>query len=349
MLLINDCFMTHTFTPKIQEFLAMLKQKAASGKHAHGGFQEASLDELYGILPPLELKWYMAPDKKYHRQIREWGLTGVLEIDNDWDRLHMVLWNHGNKFHGVHINLLETELTILNEPVFLPRLFIDIFRQAEKRLQLLYSAFTNPLLKVVGVRKYINDLILSEADLEKRNFLLEVCITLLCLKLEKDEETNLEYFQNRARHYIQNMIRYRVEAAVASATVRQIAGVMALRGGMKLEEELLNPISMIWGFQVNQDFYRDEIEKSPEPACFYEKYYTNGRVDIGEILPVVSSGEKSEMISRPRCDLYKQVFPDYETAMICRNVALGILRHNKKHNQEESNGTLSETGQPTYR
>lgn len=72
------------------------------------------------------------------------------------------------------------------------------------------------------------------------------------------------------------MIRYRVEAAVASATVRQIAGVMALRGGMKLEEELLNPISMIWGFQVNQDFYRDEIEKSPEPACFYEKYYTNG-------------------------------------------------------------------------
>lgn len=38
MLLINDCFMTHTFTPKIQEFLAMLKQKAASGKHAHGGF-----------------------------------------------------------------------------------------------------------------------------------------------------------------------------------------------------------------------------------------------------------------------------------------------------------------------
>lgn len=66
---------------------------------------------------------------------------------------------------------------------------------------------------------------------------------------------------------------------------------MALRGGMKLEEELLNPISMIWGFQVNQDFYRDEIEKSPEPACFYEKYYTNGRVDIGEILPVVSSDE----------------------------------------------------------
>ena len=73
MLLINDCFMTHTFTPKIQEFLAMLKQKAASGKHAHGGFQEACLDELYGILPPLGLKWYMAPDKKYHRQIREWG------------------------------------------------------------------------------------------------------------------------------------------------------------------------------------------------------------------------------------------------------------------------------------
>lgn len=32
MLLINDCFMTHTFTPKIQEFLAMLKQKAASRK-----------------------------------------------------------------------------------------------------------------------------------------------------------------------------------------------------------------------------------------------------------------------------------------------------------------------------
>lgn len=38
MLMINDCFTTHTFNPKIQEFLAMLKQKTASGKHVRGGF-----------------------------------------------------------------------------------------------------------------------------------------------------------------------------------------------------------------------------------------------------------------------------------------------------------------------
>lgn len=330
MLMINDCFMTHTFNPKIQEFLSMLKQKAIHGKHVRKGFQEAILDELYGILPPLELRWYMISDKKYHRQIKDWGLAGVLEIANGWDQLHLVLWNHINRFHCVQMSLLNTELTMMNEPVFLPQLFIEIFHQADKRLQLIYSAFTNPILKVVGVRNYINDLILRETDQQKRNFLLEICITLLGLKLEKGEESNLDSFQNRAFHYVQNIIRYRVESAVASASTRQMAGVMALRGCMKLEEELMNPISMIWGYKVNQDFYRDKIEKSPEPACFYERYYSNGKVNIGEVLPAVSQEDKSDMISLARCDVYKQVFPDYETAITCRNAALGILRRNKK-------------------
>ena len=35
------------------------------------------------------------------------------------------------------------------------------------------------------------------------------------------------------------------------------------------------------------------------------------------------------MISLPRYDLYAQVFPDYETAMMSRNAALDILRNSQ--------------------
>ena len=93
-------------------------------------------------------------------------------------------------------------------------------------------------------------------------------------------------------------------------------GVLALRGCLKMDEELMNPVSMIWGFLINQQYYQDQIDKSEDPACFCERYYPNGKVHIGEITPV-TKGEK-------------QVFPNYETAIKCRNATLDILRRNQK-------------------
>lgn len=327
MLLINDCFQTHTFSHQFQGFLTMLQHKASHGTRLLKGFHEAQLDELYGILPALIIRWHLPSGEAYKLPIKEWGLDGVLEILNEWDNLHLKFWNYAGKFYCVHLKLFDSVMEIQTDPAFQTEQFISIFHQAEKRLHLIYSAFHNPLLKIVGIRDYVNKFIQQEPNPEKRNFLIEIFITLLSLTLTQDEEMNQDCFRNRANHFIQNIIRYRAEAISPQRHFKSMFGVMALRGSSKTTEELLNPISMVWGFLMNQQYYRDETIRSQEPACFCERYYPNGRVDIGEIT-AVTKGEKSEMLILPRYDLYKQVFPDYETAIKCRNVALDILRQN---------------------
>ena len=56
MLMINDCFQTHVFKPQLQGFLTMLKHKASHGTRLRKGLHTARLDELYGIVPPFEIK-----------------------------------------------------------------------------------------------------------------------------------------------------------------------------------------------------------------------------------------------------------------------------------------------------
>lgn len=329
MLMINDCFQTHVFKPQLQGFLTMLKHKASHGTRLRKGLHTARLDELYGIVPPFEIRWHLPSGEAFQQQIREWGLSGVLELSCEWDNLRLEFWNYAGKFHCVQIDLMGSVTKIQTRPVFQPELFINLFHQAEKRLNLIYSAYSNTFFKITGVREYICNFLQREPDTIKRNFLIEVFITLLAQKLTKEEEQNQNAFGNRANHFIQNIIRYRAEALSATQLYKTMFGVLALRGCLKMDEELMNPVSMIWGFLINQQYYQDQIDKSEDPACFCERYYPNGKVHIGEITPV-TKGEKSEMMILPRYDLYKQVFPNYETAIKCRNVALDILRRNQK-------------------
>ena len=327
MLLINDCFQTHVFDHRLQGFLLMLKRKAVHAKLTGKGCRTAVLDELYGITPPFKIVWHLAADKEYHRTIKEWGLAGVMELTSEWDRLHLKFWQYAGKFHCVFFKFLNLELEMQTEPGFLPERFIEIFQLADRRLRLIRSALSNPVLKSVGVRNYICDFLQQEPDVEKRYFLMELFVTLLELSLTREEETNQEIFRNRAHHYLRNIILSRAESD-ADESRRAMAGSLALRGCGQVEAELATPISMVWGFLANQKHFASEIEKSPEPARYCERYFSDGRVEIGEITPA-ARGEKSELISLPRYDLYAQVFPDYETAMMSRNAALDILRNSQ--------------------
>ena len=190
-------------------------------------------------------------------------------------------------------------------------------------MNLIALAFGNTPLRQIGVRQYVHGILEKAVKNDERNFLLEMFLTLFNLELSPDEYDNQDIFLDRAKIHCSQIVAVRGECGVP-AEFHQLAGLAAARGSYLLYNQFYTSANMVWGFLVNCKVLNDGNILPEGKFCFKELYGTNGHIEIGEIYPV---GDEitSALHIQPDGDCYTQVFPDYETALKFRSVALTLV------------------------
>ncbi len=313
MPLIDNILINFRYADEVETFLNMLQERTSRRETS-----ESVFDELYGILPPTKVIW--TNNSHYNNQ---WGLKGIVTLSNEWNQLEMNLWYSGCHWYCVRISIFGTTLTAELESPLNQDAYKEIYKLSNGVLEFLRTGFGCLLLKNAAIRKYIYELQANAISPDKKHLLSEILITLLNLKLHDDEQLNQDLFIKRAERIIYHILsersRYRT-----SPDCRELAAVSAVRGGYTLVEELYIPINLIWGFLANEPFMR-ENKTDASPYYYLENYFPDKKADISPLYPALEQ-DKTEMIFHRNYDSYKQVFPDYETALAWHRIVREILR-----------------------
>ena len=320
-----DTFFTQMqYTQEIRDFLQEMKRKLLE-RDPLDGVHIVCLDELYGLLPPTRMYWHTqeSGNPNIALQIKNRSLDGVLEITNDWDRQRMVFWGVGNHFHCVSLELYGKVLAPPQEGILNATAYEELFRESGQRLELLAGAFGNLLLRYPTIRAYFNQYLNNNLHDDRLGLATELMITLMGLKLTPEEELNQDLFHQRAQNHFAAIIRHRSEFC-SSREEQRFAGVIALSGCYELQSDFSASVYMMWGLLANEKYMRSEPEKSRLRYLVTEKYYPDGKVEIGDVLPVAANEEFSFQQYR-RFDCYRQIYSDLKTAQLCRKLATNIL------------------------
>jgi hypothetical protein len=313
MPLIDNVLINYRYSKEIEIFLNTLRDKTCRRTPS-----ESIFDELYGILPPTKVVWNK--DSIYNN---EWELDGIITLTNEWNQLEMNLWYSGRHWYCVRISIFGSVSEAELAPSFNQDTYKEIFMLSNDVLEFLRSAFGCQMLKHTAIRKYIYDWQENAMTPDKNDMMTEIFVTLLNLKLQNDEQFNQDLFVKRAERIVYHIVTERSKYCVAE-DCRELARTCAGRGVYKLADELYFPINLIWGFLANEPFmHQNESEESP--YFYVENYYPDRRVEITPLLSA-SPYDRTGIIFHRNHDSYKQVFPDYETALRFHRIAREILQ-----------------------
>lgn len=315
MSILNETLHTVRFEPETAEFLELLSEKAGKAPE-----KKTVIDELYGLIPPLEVSCRDCRNE----QERNWEIERILRLDCSWDDFSLELYGSGSQFHAGRIAIFgrKTELE-LTAPLNLA-VAGQIRNDAEKRLQLLSKAFGNILLRMMGVRKILTEFLAGLAEKEMNGTALEIIIRLLSTRLMGKETVNQEVFFQRAAVMIAEVLAYRAGFLTKSAAYRQFASVSAARKSHWIFDELHPVLCQIWGCLANADRMTEE-RVGKGKYSYMETYHPDGRIEIGEVIPALPTDE-STLEVRFGKDCYKQIFSSYETAAYFRAAALRMIQ-----------------------
>ena len=315
MSILNETLHTVRFEPETAEFLELLSEKAGKAPE-----KKTVIDELYGLIPPLEVSCRDCRNE----QERNWEIERILRLDCSWDDFSLELYGSGSQFHAGRIAIFgrKTELE-LTAPLNLA-VAGQIRNDAEKRLQLLSKAFGNILLRMMGVRKLLTEFLVGLAEKEMNDMALEIIVRLLSTRLTGKETVNQEVFFQRAAVMIAEVLAYRAGFLTKSAAYRQFASVSAARKSHWIFDELHPVLCQIWGCLANADRMTEE-RVGKGKYSYMETYHPDGRIEIGEVIPALPTDE-SILEVRFGKDCYKQIFSSYETAAYFRAAALRMIQ-----------------------
>lgn len=331
MSILNEIMSRYAMPDSIASFLDSIQEKIARKQAEPQGCRSLKLDELYGILPETNAVRHNreTPDENLRAVITQWNLSEILMLQNHWDDLNVTLWKQDGRYYCMELKLFQKEWTVSVEPAVNHQEAEEVFPIVSRRLSLLASAFGNTPLRQLGVRQYIHEFMRRAERESKRNFYLEFFLTLFHLELTAEELADQDIFLKRAILHCKSIIAIRGRCGVKTEAAK-MASMAAARGIGALLDELFIPMNMIWGFLAN----RKVLENLSIPArgrfCFHEYYGTQGNIELGEIFPV-SEQEKSALKIQQNRDCYTQVFPDYQTALTFRNIALTLLQSQHKN------------------
>ncbi|MFA6714640.1 MAG: hypothetical protein WCS27_04650 [Victivallaceae bacterium] len=325
--IMNRCAMPH----EVETFLDSIQKKIARQQTEPQGRGSMKLDELYGILPETNASCHNreTPDENLREVIVKWNLSEILTLENQWDNLCVTLWKQNGRYYCTELKLFQKEWGVYAEPALNHQKAEEVFPIASRRLSLLASASGNTLLRQLNVRRYAGGIIRRVKNESKQNFYLELFLTLFHLELTAEELANQDIFLKRAILHCKSIIAMRSRCGVKTEAAK-MASMAATRGIGALLDELFVPMNIIWGFLANYRATENLLIPAKGRFCFREYYDTRGNIELGEIFPV-SGREKSDFKIQWNRDCYTQVFPDYQTALMYRNIALTLLQSQHKN------------------
>jgi len=315
MSILNDALHNFRLEPETTDFLELIHDKARKAQE-----NKTVIDELYGLIPPLNVSCQNCRNEKE----REWEIESILRMDCSWDDFTLELYYSGNQFRAGRISIFgrETELELnapLNEAIA-----GQIRYDAEKRINLLSKAFGNVLLRMMGVRKMLTEFLAGLEEKGLNDTALEIIVRLLSSRLTGEETVNQDVFFKRSAVLIAETLAYRAGFQTRNAAGRQFAAVSAARKSHLIYDELHPVLCQIWGCLANAERMTAERIGTGK-YCYMETYHPDGRIEIGEIIPALPNDENT-MEVRFGKDCYKQVFSSYETAVYFRAAALRMIQ-----------------------
>ncbi len=319
MQIINDLFHDCRFNQSIENFLQQLLNKAQKSYPS-----STIIDDLYGLIPPLEVTLFQADciDAETQNLIRQWNLSGILMVKSQWDEfLTEIMWT-GNAFFVKRLQICQYEMIFELKTPFNLEVYGNLRYHTERRLQLLALSYENSLMRLIGIKERLRELLTRLSSQDSYPACLEILITLLNAPLSPEEKVNMDLFCERARITLAACIGYRGALASKDFQNQTFFSCAAARKSHLLYEELHSAIILVWGCLANAEFMEKE-RYGKGRFYFTESYFPDGRIQIGEILPALP-GDITEMQPLNGCDFYKQVFPNYDTAAYFRTAALRL-------------------------
>ncbi len=321
MPIMDESLRQFQFKPEVSDFLTLLLDKARNNAAHH-----AEVDELYGLIPPLSVRWISEEDAdanvKTAKMIRQWNLSGILCLASSWDDFSLNLLYSGNSFYACLLHCCRMEMWFEPETPLNLEAYKQIASHAERRLSLFCAAYGNTLLRLIGVRECLRNHLSSLRIKDSYPACLEILIRLINGGLKDEERYNLDLFCDRARVTIAECIGYRAGLSAKNGHAVTFLSSSAAHKSHLLFDEIYASVILVWGSLANGAYLKKErMEKGR--WFFTENYFPDGRIKIGEILPALP-GDKTAMRPQFGCDHYKQVFSDYETAAHFRIAALHL-------------------------
>lgn len=313
MPLIDQTFISFRYPAEIENFLNILRDKTVLQNS-----ESAKFDELYGILPPTQTSW-----RKNSSCDAQWGLEGRMTVINAWNDFAADMWYSGTHWYCYEVKIFGQPHTAELEPFLNRDSYQEIFALSNEVLEFLSAGFSNQLLKCTAIRKYIAEQQGKTTSMTKRDLISEIFITLLNLKLHEREHFDQDLFIRRAERTVYHIISERAKY-FTSPDCRELAKACASLGACKMADELYIPINLVWGFLVNEPFLRKGRKPDAVSYYFLEHYYPNDKVKISPVYPA-SQRDRTGVTFRQTHDTYKQIFPDYDTALAFRQTAISIL------------------------
>ncbi len=313
MSLINTLLQDYRLNREITGFLLELKAKAVAAS-------PYKIDELYAIMPPLEICWQTeSPAVKLHQ------LEGILTIQTQWDDLCADFWCAGGEFFCSALlcfrQLWELKLT----PEWDKTAYQKMVQQVSCELELFRAAFHTPLLRVPVIRRQLQQELQKTSDSLLRNCILEIFVVLLNEDISKDELFNQDLFLERARIRLSEIFARRASLS-AKPKYRNKHAKAAVRSSEQLWQKLFPTIMILWVHLANQPYFTRKISsENTQNYAFEETYHPDGTVTLSEIFPV-DENSSSMMVEKIQCDVYREVFPDYDMAVFNRNIAAELIR-----------------------
>ena len=324
MSILKEELFRYAMPDAVKTFLDSTLTKIMKGKPDDTGFRTMTLDELYGILPSTSAARHgrRTGDKKLKESIENWSLSEILVLKNPWDNMKAVFWKQDGEYYCMSFSLFGKTWQVAENPALKQSDMEKLFPVASKRMILLASAFGNTPLRQIGVRQYVHSVLANTTKINEQDFLLELFLTLFNLDLSPEEYDNQDIFLERARIHCSQITASRGECCVPTE-FSTLARIAAVKGSHLLYNKFYTSANMVWGFLANRKFF-DNYKLHPEGKfCFNELYKTNGQVEIGEIFPA-DTQKISSLRIQPDGDCYTQIFPDYDTALKFRNIALTL-------------------------
>lgn len=313
MSLIDRTLTSYRYPEEIENFLDTFKAKVCRREPCL-----ATFNELYGILPATQIQWITVDHAD-----NQWGILGTMSLQNAWNQLRMEFWHTGKHWYCSDISFLSSKFTANLAPPFNGGKYKHIHLLSLEILEFLMDGNDNPLFRNAAIRKYIFEQQEKAKCATEKDLLSEIFITLLNLKLQGDEFFNQDLFVKRAGHIVRHVVGERSQYCVSPESM-ELAKSAAIRGSYLLSDKIYMPINLIWGFLVNEHFMTEKKSFPEQPYYYLEKYYPDSRVEISPLHPA-EAPDKNEIIIHRDHDAYKQVFPNYETAVRYHRIAKELI------------------------
>lgn len=312
MSMIHSLLQDYQLNKDITAFLLELKAKAVTASPYR-------IDELYAIMPPIEVIWQNTNDTiKLHQ------LNGILTIQTQWDDLQADFWYAQGNFFCSSLQCLKQSWKLELTPEWDKNAYQQMIKLTMEKIELLRAAFHTPLLHIPVIRQQLQQKLLETNDALLQNCIREMFIILLNEDIPRDELFNQDLFLKRAKIRLTEIFARRA-SLTAKPEYREKHAQAAIRSSELFWQKLFPTVMILWGHLANQPYFTKKIQaENNQNYAFEETYYPNGRITLSEIFPI-DKNSASQMIKKIQCDVYREIFPDYDMAAFNRKIAAELI------------------------